>query len=330
MKQNELKNQSDYNVMLLNAISVLKNVPSCSGSEGRAYFLNDDFVVKEYLSSDDWDYFDSIFSSYCRELKTFSDMGLSVPKIYAWIKMPNIEHYTKGQKNKNKYYILEERVKGREVYLGYIEDAYMVVKDVCSRDDFKKVVKALDGFGGFDLKSSLVDEVLKHYFEDYVLMNEMLESMNEGELSKFLLDSHRMYTEGKFSYPDLFPLNIFAFNGKLTMIDAHVNTNKEKLITLDESDFVKDMVNLFLYNYFVNNPESSTIRAKLSLNDELRKLSKKNNVLCREVMNRVLKILNKNGMAKKLNGGDKILTLVSLRSIFSEEADADKVFENFN
>ena len=99
-----------YNEMLLNAIPHLNSCHKINGGEGVAYFLDGDFVVKEYRDTDNWQMFDVVFSSYCEEMQRFAEQGYNVPKIYAWIKLPNLGHYPSGQPNKYKYYILEEKV----------------------------------------------------------------------------------------------------------------------------------------------------------------------------------------------------------------------------
>ena len=91
MDNQEMNFGDDYNILLYDVIPHLKKFSSCCGSEGRAYFLNDDLVVKEYLSANSWDLFDSVFNHYCAEMSNFSKMGLSVPKIYSYTKIPNMD-----------------------------------------------------------------------------------------------------------------------------------------------------------------------------------------------------------------------------------------------
>ena len=113
-----MKNNIDYYGMLLDFIPIRKRYKSYAGSEGIAYFVSPNFVLKEYTKSDDWESFDKIFECYCSEIQACSRAGMAVSEIYSWVKVPNMGHYTKGDKNAYQYFILEERVPGRELYFG--------------------------------------------------------------------------------------------------------------------------------------------------------------------------------------------------------------------
>ena len=64
------------------------------------------------------------------------------PKVYAWLKLPNIKFYDGLESNQYDYYILEERVKGRNLYFGFFEDftVFLVVVKNLNREDLNTVV----------------------------------------------------------------------------------------------------------------------------------------------------------------------------------------------
>ena len=101
---------NEYERMLFDLVPHLSEYKSISGGEGAAYFIDQNFVVKEYAKdfpSRDEKEFDRVFEDYCREIQGFAQEGYSVPKIYAWLKVPNTNKaaYYMGQEMQNKYYI---------------------------------------------------------------------------------------------------------------------------------------------------------------------------------------------------------------------------------
>lgn len=317
----------DYSQYLLNNIANLKSFPSFAGSEGVAYFVNDDFVIKEYINVDNWELFDDIFDNYCKEMQAFANKGLSLSKIYAWTRMVNFNYYTGKCKNKYRYFILEERVQGRELYFGEVGDAFALVKDLCSKEEFKSIIK--DSYlGGFrDSQLTLVDEILKRYFEDYVKMNEMLESMPEKDRVNFLTDAHEMYNVGKFLYPDLFPHNILVESGKLTMIDPMMADTNNGTNGVNGSMYVKDMVSLFIYNYMINKPRGS-VQSRVLSNRQLSNLCERNTKVTKELITKIVHAIRDNcGDAFEfMTDEDKDYTEMVLRSIFQLQ-DAESVYE---
>lgn len=280
---------NEYDKILIDSLSSLRFVPSLSGGEGRAYFIDDNFIIKQYLKSDNWKEFDRIFSKYCKEMQTYAKQGYKVPMIYAWTKVPNIKYYTKESLRPYDYYILEERVKGRELYFGEIHDAYSLMQDICSRDEFKKALKFLNGIDVEE--SALTDEILKRFFEDYVQMNEYLEGMSDDKVSKFLRDANDIYNHGKHCYPDIVPFNIFAHDGELTMIDARTRVVPEgRTLEIHKDNFIQDLAFMFVYNGDVSNSRNEKVSEKIEANPVLKALSKKNAKVCVKAMSKFLKL----------------------------------------
>ena len=270
----------DYYSMLLDLIPKRKQFKSYAGSEGVAYFVSSKYVLKEYTKIEDWAPFERLFDAYCSEVKRFAESGVNIAKIYAWAKIPNIGHYTRGDKNVNHYYILEERVPGRELYLGYLEDAYEIMRDLCGEKEYQT---AITNAG----EESLYREILRRYLTDYVQMNEYLESLSDADFERFLADAYVMYKTGNVSYPDLFPHNILIDgNNAPKMIDMHIKTNDEALNSNNaDSHFIRDMSGLFMYNCFPNRPEQYLVNTEFNYG-EFADESKKNIALSKQIISR--------------------------------------------
>ena len=275
-----MERKIDYYAMLLDLIPKRKQFKSYAGSEGVAYFVSNKYVLKEYKRIDNWAEFDRFFDAYCTEVQRFAQSGVNVSKIYSWVKIPNIGHYTKGDKNANDYFILEERVPGRELYLGYLEDAYEIMRDLCSEKEYQT---AITNAG----KESLYREILRRYLTDYVQMNEYLESLSDADFEKFLSDAYVMYKTAKVSYPDLFPHNILVDGSKPPkMIDMHIKTDDKALNPNNaDSHFIRDMSGLFMYNCFPNRPEQYMVNTVFDYG-EFSDESKKNIALTKQIIAR--------------------------------------------
>ena len=109
---------------LLNLIiPFLTNFSSKQGTEGKVFFIGKDIVVKEYFSKIDCkEILEGGFKKYCEECEEFYKKGYKIPKIFDWTIMSNPDH------SGFKYYLLEERIPGRELFfddmLSFYEDNY--------------------------------------------------------------------------------------------------------------------------------------------------------------------------------------------------------------
>ncbi len=319
-----MSKQIDYYGMLLDLIPRRKQFKSFAGSEGIAYFVSPKYVLKEYTKSDDWAEFDKVFDVYCSELQTFAESGKSIAKVYAWQKIPNIGHYTKGEKNFFQYFILEERVPGRELYVGYLEDAFLVVSDLCSEDEFKKSLKN-DGC------ESLYRDIVGRYICDYIQMNEFLESLSEAELSRFIEDAYSIYRDGKASYPDLFPHNILVDVNKpsIKMIDLFTRT-KGDILTPDKVDshFIRELSGLFLYNCFPNKPANYLIDRKFDYSS-FEKEVKQNTKLSKQIISKMFAFSNMICDRPVVNKKDLAVIEDSLSLMF-EDSDVREIESGLN
>lgn len=322
---NEIINDFFYDY-LLNAIHRLGSTNKIAGGEGIAYFLDDDFVVKEYKESSDWGRFDAVFETYCKEMQNFAMQGYNVPKIYAWLKIPNFDYYTKGAKNFYKYYILEERVKGRNLYYGFLEDFYPACKDMFSHEEFKYITSYPEE------NVSAYQEIVKKYLKDYIMMNERLESMPEDVLAKFLTDLYSMNLNAKQSTPDIFPSNMLVSDDKISIIDSRIwfeeNGKHFSRKNLDNT-FLYDMTNLFFYNEEVKNIQKEV---KFKLKDlsscNYAYYQRKNKKVSSAAIERVFKLMNKycDGFVCT-DPKTYMLTIGALNSIVGKDS-AEKIIAN--
>ncbi len=281
---------ANYNEMLLNAIPFLKSLPNKSGGEGTAYFLDDKFIIKKYNYSQNWRYFDYAFEEYCEELMRYADLGYNIPKIYAYLKLPNVNYYTGRDKNLNNYYILEERKEGRHLFAGYLSEMYPLVQDVFDYRQYKTVLanpdEHLDDF----------KELVKIFIKDYIKMNEIIEAMPEDELGSFVLELYKMYMEGEHSVPDVHPSNVLYDGKGLSIIDNIMTFGyyKNKSKSAVREDFVRDLLNLFYYNnqiFDLSHGALFGLGKKTSV--DFSYLKRKNYKVCKAAIIKTVNVMNK-------------------------------------
>ena len=158
--------------------------------------------------------FDGIFENYCVEMQNFANNGLNVPNIYAWTKLPSSKRNISGKSYD--YYILQERMKGRTLFHGFIEDIYPLCKKLCSKEQFNKAVKNQEE------NVALFKEILTEYVADYQRMNEYLCSMPENQIDDFIYNLYVMCLDGKYSIPDIYPSNTLLSDDGFSIIDNRV------------------------------------------------------------------------------------------------------------
>ena len=284
-----------YDAYLLNLIKDLKSFKFCEGSEGFAYFVSDQFVVKEYsknFPSRNPVLFDSIFDLYCKEIQRFYDEGYTVPKIYSWLKVPNTNKADiyMGKAMPFKYYVLEENVPGRWIYYHYenLNEMYQACKDLCSEDTFSEAL--INPNGRVRMKKA----ILKAYISDYIKMNQKLESMSENEFEKFVVSAYKMASCGLYSGPDLFRKNVLVDESRITLIDNRFRDNMGWMKGADIDEyFLLSIIDLMSYN---KNVEENLLLNSIdfSLYDEsIGKLIRENRAICTALMQKILNTLNK-------------------------------------
>ncbi len=309
-------------LLLYEAISHIDDFPSKGGGEGKAYFVSKDLVVKRYFKKVDAE-FEAIFEDYCKEMQNFAERGMNVPKIYSWAKIPNYNRRVNPE-HRYDYYILQDRVKGRELFYGYLEDIYPVCKTLCSRDEFFDTIKNPDSH------RVLFNEILKSYLADYVRVNEYLCALPEVQLDKFLYDTYVMCLDGKFSLPDMFPANIFLSKDKISIIDNHCEERKQNQMTKEFVDtaMTSGLIWLFFYNNFLTNKDNMSYA-----NDDIISFLIKNRDKvtkpCKAAMIRFIKRMNAVCCSPKITNKQACVRDIVMVQGMLTKKDAEDVFSNF-
>ena len=300
----KIENANYYDEYLLSLIPNLEQYQSKHGSEGRAYFIDDKFVVKEILNVYDESNFSGLFEDYCEELQSFADQCYKTAKIYSCVKIPN----TKNTRGGYIYYILEEYMPGRQLYFEYLSETYELCKHLCSKEEFTN--KICNQF-----LTPLSKEIYKIFVNDYVQINEMIESMNENEIEKFLMTIFDSAKDKIFIYPDIYNNNLIVNSDNINLIDYRCKTEE-----IEDSEMqqvvIGDLIVLMKNNYIC----SSRFQDLLSRNEylsassiycrEIQDLFEKNKKILKQIFIKAIKFLKKRD--------DIILTNQNKKAIKSE------------
>ncbi len=321
-KSNEIL-LGEYDSFLFEVIKNLDKYPSKKGGEGTAYFIGDNFVVKEYVKQNSCiedEIFDELFQYYFEEMKEFAEKGFSVPRFYSWLKIPNPNRLLVRKHDHEmpfKYYVLQERVQGRNLYydIDSIDESYDLIKHLCSFEDFSNMSDNLN-FGDDALRV----EILKTYILDYIMVNEMLESMPENELEKFIVSGHQMMLNGKYSVPDIYRGNVIIDSSKLSIIDNRVLEPDSGSLTWDNCN--ETLFNDMLLLLHLNTSARDSIfmlRVDFDTNEELFKLQKQNQKICAEVFKKIINIFKARLHMKPLEQNS--LKKMYIKRILKEDSD---------
>ena len=284
---------TEYDHLLYNIIQNLDKYTFHEGTEGRSYFIDEKYIVKEYRRSISVDpsVFDSVFDSYCQELNRFADIGYSVPKFYSWLKIPNIDRKKDVYGCEDlpcRYYILQERVPGRWMYydIDEFKEIYDLCKDICFHDDLLRIM-ADSSYGGLSLRT----EILKKYISDYIMMNEMIESMPAGEFEKFVISVYNLKMNGQYSHPDLFRKNILVDQSRISLIDNRIQSPKD--FWLQQVDSVEGILNELILLFELNKSlEDNQVMDQQTMiqQTEISSMLARNKKLCVAVMQKIVSV----------------------------------------
>lgn len=218
----ETKNNSqEYYNSILNQLSEEINSPdfdfenydSNFGNEATVFFVSEDLALKVFEKPEK--NFIKHFDSYCREIQSFANKGYAVPKIYAW------------KNDGSNLYLLEERVKGRELYIPNLESIYPEFSENYTLDEFKQILlNEMHGGGdGFNL-------FYKAFIDDYIKINKNFESLPESIIENIIMDIYNMFTQGQYSVPDLYGRNIIFDGQNFAFIDHRLVRTTKRTIKL--------------------------------------------------------------------------------------------------
>ena len=265
----------DANEYLKALIPHLDEFSFLCGTEGKVYFVDDNFVVKTYFEP-----FNklSVFNEFCKEIKGFADKGYAVPEIYSWATVPC------EKSDKFMAFILEERVKGKTLFDLDVTRLYSACKKFCSREEFDFAV------GREKNNPELLGHILREHILDFLNTNRALNELPESEIERFISSGYNLGLEARFSWPDVQAGNVMFDREKLTIIDnAYLGHN----VGAYSEDYVKahvlrDMFLLFYYNENVN----WMPKYKCSVLPELQRLKKENQDECFLAMRKFVRKAN--------------------------------------
>ena len=201
-------------MFMQNVISKLSKLKAIKGTEGIAYFLDDKYILKEYTKDPRNAYFLNLyFNEYCEEILRFSQSGYSVPQIYDWLSVEPKKSIFAFKNKPAKFYILEEQIKGRSLFVSKLRKSYYLFQNVCSYEEFENAIIFPEQ------NMSLYLEILRGYIGDYIFANTYIESMPDARLDEFITSIAKMFEEGKCSIPDVHSKNVLISKSGLKLID---------------------------------------------------------------------------------------------------------------
>ncbi len=225
----------EYDNLLLSLIPQVSKMKYKSGSEGVAYFVDENFVIKEIsfcFENDESDKYINSFNLFCQEIKGFFDKGFAVPQIYSWVGLKDCD-------NSVNFYILQERVKGEHLFEIYLEDIFYHCSNFCGIDEFNEALKNRSG----SLYQKIVETHLKHFIET----DEKLLSMSDVELERYILSHYGMIKTRQYSWVDVHSGNVLFDGNKLTIIDNSFALNNPNIQYRNAKSLVlTDTIDIFL------------------------------------------------------------------------------------
>ncbi len=260
----------NYDLALSKLIPQLNRLSYLRGSEGKVYFVDDKFVVKEYLSHDE----DPLmFNLFCRELREFGEKGHNVPKVYAW---KTVSKPHEG----NTFYVLRERINGQLLRAPSIEQLFGQFKGVCSKRKFDLAVNNPDS--NLELREQIEIAFIKNFLQ----INNLLVGVSDNKLEKMILSDYQMSMQSRYSMVDFQAQNVMYDKRGFQFIDnAFVGVEMEPA-SEDESikRTISDMFLLFSEGIYLK----QVIKASPVKSDKIHNLMQQNEQACFEAMIRLV------------------------------------------
>ena len=200
-----------------NLISRLDIFPSARGYEGCVYFVGDELILKKFDTKKNYEVLELVFESYCEESNKFESMGYAIPKIFSWMKVPR-NKIVDGRSFD--FYILEQRVPGKNMFIGKIDNIYDSLSDQFTKMNFDHIILNPEKY---------VEEykfIVKKYLENFIEMNRIIEGLSVREIEKFIETVYAIYVKGEYNVPDVHAKNVLFSNNSLNLIDNYMCLKK--------------------------------------------------------------------------------------------------------
>ena len=193
-------------------IAKSESYPHIEGGEGCAFFIpgdgGEEFVLKKFtklfINA-------STLDNYFLDAEKFGNICYSAPKIYSWARI---------QKTTPKYtlhqgYLLQERIKGRELYCRGIREFYKQNNCGFNETEFNDIMK-------FEVKNaSKFFQIFNEFLRDYInIGNIITKKLSEKDIAVAINDVLYMYQNSHIGSPDIHPTNVLLDeNNRLRIID---------------------------------------------------------------------------------------------------------------
>ena len=299
--------------LLLYSIPFLDKYKKKAGHEGEVFFVSPDLIIKKYFGKlHDYYTLSYIFDAYCKECIEFNRKGYNIPKIHSWTMVgSNVD-------DGFDYYLLEERVPGRELFISTIDNLYGNFKDFVEPQAFKDILAnpAKD--------IGLYEEVVRRYMHDFITMNERIESMSEKDLETFLESIYNMFVEGYYAIPDVHARNVLIDQQKLKLIDLYLE-KEDDMATMfkgfrPDNLLFSRIVALFDYNGDMKQRRSNESRLKFT-----NELVENNEVLCTAAIEKIVKVAKKRLCSSVSGDREWYKKLVDRLGKILEKENRDKI-----
>lgn len=221
----------------------LNTFPAKRGCEGCVYFISDELILKKFDTKKDYEVMEIVFESYCEESNKFEAMGYSIPKIFAWQKIPK-SVILDGRSCD--FYILEQRLPGKSMFIGKIDNIYDSLSDQFSRLNFEHILLAPEKH----IEQYKI--IVKKYLETFIEMNRIIESLSVREIEKFIETVYAIYLKGEYNVPDVHAKNVLFTDNSLSLIDNYM-CMKKSLVYINRFTAYEFMLSRIIMLFRQNN-----------------------------------------------------------------------------
>lgn len=312
----EININSNYDEVLKGLIPQIKSFKFKRGSEGMAFFVGKEFVVKYYQRID---FNNELFKKHCEELKSYTNLDFSYPKLYSWAIVPVAE-----EDRIFNYYILQEQIKGSELYPHGFSGFENHCMSFCSKKEFNKAIEKVE------YNKALYQKILEAISLIFRDINMQLVEMPEEEKIKFIKTFYYLKRNSEYSLTDLHAENVLFDGTNMTLIDNVIcDRNKRQWMSYDgtfiekrcQLSTVYDLLYLFSENRSLMHLISGYIEeTKENPDKNILKLEKENKKYLSKFMVDWVKFCKEIVLSEKLINLDIDYLLGALNGLVEEKA----------